>query len=91
MRGGDYERIGRAIEFLDAHRLEQPTLDEVAEQVGLSPYHLQRLFKRWAGVSPKRFLQHLTLEHARALLVISAGSSSANSRGRHASIMCHCT
>jgi AraC family transcriptional regulator of adaptative response/methylated-DNA-[protein]-cysteine methyltransferase len=65
----DYVRIERAIRFLETHRREQPGLDAVAAHVGLSPYHLQRVFKRWAGISPKRFLQAMTAEHARSLLL----------------------
>jgi AraC family transcriptional regulator, regulatory protein of adaptative response / methylated-DNA-[protein]-cysteine methyltransferase len=68
MATSDYARIERAILFLDAHAQEQPQLAEVAAHVGLSPYHFQRLFTRWAGISPKRFLQFQTLEHARQLL-----------------------
>jgi AraC family transcriptional regulator of adaptative response/methylated-DNA-[protein]-cysteine methyltransferase len=64
----DYARIAQAIEFLRANLLTQPNLDEVARQVHLSPFHFQRLFTRWAGVSPKRFLQFLTVEHAKARL-----------------------
>jgi AraC family transcriptional regulator of adaptative response/methylated-DNA-[protein]-cysteine methyltransferase len=64
----DYARVERAIRFLLSHQTEQPTLEETAAQVGLSEYHFQRLFLRWAGVSPKRFLQHLTLERAKTLL-----------------------
>jgi AraC family transcriptional regulator, regulatory protein of adaptative response / methylated-DNA-[protein]-cysteine methyltransferase len=64
----DYARIERAIHFIDAHATQQPTLDEVAASTGLSPFHFQRLFTRWAGISPKRFLQYLTLEHAKVLL-----------------------
>jgi AraC family transcriptional regulator of adaptative response/methylated-DNA-[protein]-cysteine methyltransferase len=64
----DYRRIERAISYLEEHALEQPSLDEVAEHIGLSPYHFQRLFKSWAGVSPKRFLQYLTVENAKKLL-----------------------
>jgi AraC family transcriptional regulator of adaptative response/methylated-DNA-[protein]-cysteine methyltransferase len=64
----DFERIERAIRFIDAERSRQPRLGEVAAHVGLSAFHLQRLFGRWAGVSPKRFLQFLTAEHARRLL-----------------------
>lgn len=65
---GDYERIGDAIRFLREHRTRQPELAEVAAHVGLSPYHFQRLFSRWTGVSPKRYLQYLTVEHAKRLL-----------------------
>lgn len=64
----DYERIERAIQYLDAHRREQPSLDDVAQAIDLSPFHAQRLFQRWAGVSPKRFLQFLTAADAFALL-----------------------
>lgn len=64
----DAERVSKAIHYLDEHYREQPTLDEIADAVGLSPFHFQRLFKRWAGVTPKRFLQYLTIEHAKAAL-----------------------
>jgi AraC family transcriptional regulator of adaptative response/methylated-DNA-[protein]-cysteine methyltransferase len=64
----DYRRIETAIRYLDDHVHEQPGLEDIARQVHLSPYHFQRLFSRWAGVSPKRFLQFLTLEHAKRLL-----------------------
>jgi AraC family transcriptional regulator of adaptative response/methylated-DNA-[protein]-cysteine methyltransferase len=64
----DYRRIEQAIAYLEEHALEQPSLDEVAEHIGLSSYHFQRLFKSWAGVSPKRFLQYLTIENAKKLL-----------------------
>lgn len=67
----DYERVEAAIRFLAERRLEQPTLDEVAAHLGLSPFHAQRLFRRWAGISPKRFLQVLTVEHAKELLASS--------------------
>lgn len=72
MNPSDYTRIEQAIRFLEQHAAKQPSLDEVAEHVGLSPFHFQKLFKRWAGVSPKRFLQHLTLSRARQLLRDSA-------------------
>jgi len=64
----DYARVEKAIRFLDGHRLRRPALDEVAGHVHLSPYHFERLFQRWAGTSPKRFLQFLTAEHAKKLL-----------------------
>jgi AraC family transcriptional regulator of adaptative response/methylated-DNA-[protein]-cysteine methyltransferase len=64
----DYRRIAQAIAFLDENQEMQPGLSEVAASVGLSEYHLQRLFGRWAGISPKRFLQFLTKEHAKGLL-----------------------
>lgn len=68
----DYQRISKAIEFLVAQASAQPSLDKVAAHVGLSPFHFQRLFSRWAGVTPKRFLQVLTVERAKALLRESA-------------------
>jgi AraC family transcriptional regulator of adaptative response/methylated-DNA-[protein]-cysteine methyltransferase len=64
----DYQRIATAIRFIKESSFRQPSLNEVAEHLGLSPYHFQRLFHRFAGVSPKRFLQHLTTEHAKRLL-----------------------
>jgi AraC family transcriptional regulator of adaptative response/methylated-DNA-[protein]-cysteine methyltransferase len=68
MATSDYARIEQAILFLERHAREQPRLEEVAASVGLSPYHFQRLFTRWAGISPKRFLQFQTLEFAKQLL-----------------------
>ena len=64
----DYSRVERAIRFLDAHRESQPTLAQVARQVGLSESHFQRLFTRWAGISPKRFIQHQTAEVLKTLI-----------------------
>lgn len=64
----DYARIERAIRHLERHAGDQPELAEVAAAAGLSPYHFQRLFTRWAGVSPKRFVELLTVEHAKDLL-----------------------
>jgi AraC family transcriptional regulator of adaptative response/methylated-DNA-[protein]-cysteine methyltransferase len=64
----DYRRVERAIRFLDAHARRRPSLDETAAHVGLSPFHFQRLFRRWAGTSPKRFLQYVTAEHAKRRL-----------------------
>ncbi len=64
----DYARIEKAILFLEENFRRQPALGEIATRVGLSEYHFQRLFRRWAGISPKRFLQYLTAEYARELL-----------------------
>ncbi len=64
----DYDRIARAIEFLTTNAAAQPSLAEVAAHVGLSESQLQRVFTRWAGISPKRFLQFLTAGHAARLL-----------------------
>lgn len=63
-----YDTVAAAIRFVRAQARRQPSLGEVAAHVGLSPAHLQRTFSAWAGISPKRFLQFLTKEHARALL-----------------------
>ncbi len=64
----DYNRIADAITYIKQHFKEQPNLDEVAEKVHLSPFHFQRLFTNWAGVSPKKFLQYTSLEHAKKVL-----------------------
>ena len=65
---GDYAHVKAAIEFLSREWRAQPTVAEVAAHVGLSESHLGHVFRRWAGLSPKAFLQALTLDHARALL-----------------------
>ena len=67
-RAEDYSRIEKAILFLEENYRRQPELREVARNVHLSEYHFQRLFRRWAGISPKRFIQFLTLAHAKRLL-----------------------
>jgi AraC family transcriptional regulator, regulatory protein of adaptative response / methylated-DNA-[protein]-cysteine methyltransferase len=64
----DYRLVERAIRFIELNALRQPSLAEIAAAVGLSEFHFQRLFSRWVGISPKRFLQFLTKEHARKLL-----------------------
>jgi AraC family transcriptional regulator, regulatory protein of adaptative response / methylated-DNA-[protein]-cysteine methyltransferase len=64
----DYERIATVIRFLDRHHTGQPDLNELAAGAGLSPFHFHRLFSTWAGVTPKDFLQCLTLEHVKQLL-----------------------
>ena len=64
----DYQRIAQAINYIKANFKDQPNLEQVAESVHLSPYHFQRLFKKWAGVSPKKFLQYLSLAHAKKVL-----------------------
>ncbi|MDJ0780923.1 MAG: methylated-DNA--[protein]-cysteine S-methyltransferase [Desulfosarcinaceae bacterium] len=67
-RAADYVRIAKAIAYLQDNFQDQPDLDTLAAQVHLSKYHFQRLFKRWAGVTPNQFLQFLTLEYAKARL-----------------------
>lgn len=64
----DYQRIASAIDYISKHSTEQPSLEEIAAQVHLSPFHFQRMFKEWAGVSPKKFLQYISVQHARQLL-----------------------
>ena len=70
--GDDYERIEKAIKFIEKNFSSQPDLKEIADHIGLSEYHFQRLFSRWVGISPKRFLQFLTKEYAKQLLEDSA-------------------
>ena len=77
----DYSRIEKAIRYLEEHVYDQPGLEQVARQVHLSSYHFQRLFTRWAGVSPKRFLQFLSLEHAKRLLESSTQLDAAYQTG----------
>lgn len=64
----DYNRIAEAIEYIRNNFRLQPNLDEVASQVHLSPAHFQRLFTEWAGTSPKKFLQYISVEHAKKIL-----------------------
>jgi AraC family transcriptional regulator of adaptative response/methylated-DNA-[protein]-cysteine methyltransferase len=64
----DYARVERAIAFIAAHRHDNPSLDDIAAAVHLSPFHFQRLFTKWAGVSPKKFMQFLVLASAKARL-----------------------
>ncbi|GAB4455036.1 MAG: methylated-DNA--[protein]-cysteine S-methyltransferase [Anaerolineae bacterium] len=67
----DYRRVAQAIHFIEQNVQQQPTLDEVAAAVHLSPYHFHRLFRRWAGVTPKQFLQFLTVDYAKSMLAES--------------------
>jgi AraC family transcriptional regulator, regulatory protein of adaptative response / methylated-DNA-[protein]-cysteine methyltransferase len=64
----NFERIAMAIEYISNHFREQPDLDEVAEKVNLSPFHFQRLFTEWAGVSPKKFVQYMSISYAKEIL-----------------------
>ncbi|MFZ2096299.1 MAG: bifunctional helix-turn-helix domain-containing protein/methylated-DNA--[protein]-cysteine S-methyltransferase [Anaerolineales bacterium] len=68
----DYARIEQVIYYLQKNAHRQPALSEIAEHVHLSEYHFQRLFTRWVGISPKRFLQFITKEHAKQLLAQSS-------------------
>lgn len=64
----DYHRVEAALRYLEERWPEHPSLDDVAKHIGLSPFHFQRLFHRWAGITPHRFMQHLTWSFARARL-----------------------
>lgn len=64
----NYDRIAEAITYIRDHFRTQPSLDELAAKVHLSPFHFQRLFTEWAGTSPKKFLQYISTEHAKQLL-----------------------
>jgi AraC family transcriptional regulator of adaptative response/methylated-DNA-[protein]-cysteine methyltransferase len=68
----DYDHVRRAIEYMSGRWRTQPSLDDIAAHVGLSPSHFHHLFRRWAGLTPKAFLQAITLDHARGLLRDSA-------------------
>lgn len=70
--GSGYATIGRALAWLGRNWQEQPSLEEAAAAVGLGPHHFQRLFTRYVGVSPKKYVQYLTLRHAKARLADSA-------------------
>ena len=67
----DYRLVAAAIRYLDENQTEQPSLDDLSGYLGVSPFHLQRVFKRWAGISPKRFLQYLTVSYAKQMLADS--------------------
>ena len=73
----NYQRVARAIRYLSDKQLTQPSLAELAAHVGVSEFHLQRIFTEWAGVSPKQFLQFLTKENAKRLLRSSSVMDSA--------------
>jgi len=85
----DYERIKKAIEFIRSNFQQQPDLDAVAKEVYLSPFHFQRLFKDWAGVSPKKFLQYISLQHAKKLLHQHTVSDTAYETGLSGSSRLH--
>ncbi|RCH56635.1 cysteine methyltransferase [Mucilaginibacter hurinus] len=64
----NYHRIEKAIAYIKGNFKSQPDLDVIAEKVGLSPFHFQRMFTEWAGISPKKFIQYLSLQHAKGIL-----------------------
>ena len=67
----DYERIAKAIKYIETNFRAQPNLDQIAESIHLSKYHFDRLFKRWAGISPIQFLQYITLDYTKQKLTES--------------------
>lgn len=71
----DYNRIAKAIAYIHKNFRKQPDLNEIATEVHLSPAHFQRLFTKWAGTSPKKFLQYISVEHAKEILNQSAKST----------------
>jgi len=64
----NYSRIAEAIIYIKQNFKRQPSLEEIAEKINISPFHFQRLFTEWAGVSPKKFLQYISVEHAKQIL-----------------------
>ncbi len=67
----DFQRIEKAIQFIEENFKSQPTLDQMAQSVHLSKYHFDRLFKRWAGISPIQFMQFMTLDYTKKRLIES--------------------
>lgn len=70
----NYERVAKAIDYIRGNFKKQPSLEEIAEVVNLSPFHFQRLFTEWAGTSPKKFLQYISIAYARKLLKETSAS-----------------
>lgn len=68
MKHQNYDRIAKVIAFIKENYKEQPTLEELAQEVHLSPFHFQRIFTEWVGTSPKKFLQYITIQHAKRKL-----------------------
>ncbi len=92
----DYKRIEKALHFIEESFPEQPELAEVSRSVGLSEFHMQRMFQRWVGISPKRFMQFLSKEHAKQKLAESQNilnasfESGLSGPGRLHDLMVHC-
>lgn len=85
----NYQRVENAIHYLLENASLQPKLEKVAKHVGLSPYHLQRVFSEWAGISPKLFLQYLTKEHAKQKLKEMSVMDASNAVGLSGSSRLH--
>lgn len=71
----NYKRIAAAIEYIISHQTKQPSLEEIAEHIHLSPFHFQRLFQEWVGTTPKKFLQYTSLAHAKKVLATNKNLS----------------
>jgi AraC family transcriptional regulator of adaptative response/methylated-DNA-[protein]-cysteine methyltransferase len=71
----DFQRIAEAINYIRSHFKEQPSLDKIADHVNISPSHFQRMFTNWAGTTPKKFLQYISLEHAKRMLRLDEEST----------------
>ena len=85
-----YERIAKAIEFIKKNFKDQPSLDEIADAVNLSPFHFQRIFSEWAGVSPKKFMQYLLLIFKWCHNFVSGVSSRLNILAMSSALMSLC-
>src|SRR5690606_28873741 len=64
----DYYRVEKAIKYLEDNFKDQPSLEDLAKELNLSPFYFQKMFKRWAGISPKKFIQFLTVEYTKDVL-----------------------
>ncbi len=71
----DFQRIAEAITYIKCHFKEQPSLDQIADHVHVSPSHFQRMFTNWAGTTPKKFLQYISIEHAKKVLRVDQQST----------------
>ncbi|NOQ24937.1 MAG: methylated-DNA--[protein]-cysteine S-methyltransferase [Bacteroidales bacterium] len=76
-----YNKVANAIEYLESNFIKQPTLDDIAKQVHISPYHFQKIFTEWVGVSPKKYLQFLSIRHAKQILNHQTLAETANNTG----------
>ncbi len=81
----NYARIEKAIRYIKTHFKEQPSLEDIAAEIHLSPFHFQRLFTHWAGVSPKKFMRYLSLEYAKSRIWFNFSQYNSQPAGRHTS------
>ena len=70
----DYKRVERAIDYITRNYKDKPSLEDIAAEIHVSPFHFQRLFSKWAGVSPKKFIQFLSLDYAKNILRVPGTS-----------------